>query len=259
MSKLEPDEDEQERSAPDCAQYPPGAYTCESDWVNVREQADVSSPIIGRITKDMTINLVAIKVFGTAIRGQAERGGWVSIIGSAGKTLFTRQGDMNVQKMTGKWRRLGDKMPVFSDTQAKGNGLENVAVQEFSTSKVQLGSDDGTTGAVFGQIDQGKWALLYSPKRGLLAELIIEGYNEKRRKPIKGQDGNQMMLISDMVMLWDPDFRTAIEDYAEDIEILKKDFGLAFKRLTELGCPWSKDKPSPDFKLQQGGCLFACK
>ena len=51
---------------------------------------------------------------------------------------------------------------------------------------------------------------------------------------------NQMMLLSDMVLAWDAEFRSVLEEYAEDEELLKKDFGAAFQKLTELGCPWAK-------------------
>ena len=47
---------------------------------------------------------------------------------------------------------------------------------------------------------------------------------------------NQMMLLSDMVLAWDPGFRQYLEVYAEDEAKLKDDFGAAFKKLTELGC-----------------------
>ena len=47
---------------------------------------------------------------------------------------------------------------------------------------------------------------------------------------------NQMMLLSDMILAWDPGFRTHLEVYAEDEARLKADFGAAFKKLTELGC-----------------------
>lgn len=49
-------------------------------------------------------------------------------------------------------------------------------------------------------------------------------------------DANQMMLLSDMILKWDPSFRGYLEMYAEDEELLKTDFGVAFKKLTELGC-----------------------
>jgi cytochrome c peroxidase len=47
---------------------------------------------------------------------------------------------------------------------------------------------------------------------------------------------NQMMLVSDMILAWDPAFRTYLEMYAADEARLKDDFGRAFKKLTELGC-----------------------
>eukprot|EP00931_Biecheleriopsis_adriatica_P091751 TRINITY_DN65633_c0_g1_i1.p1 TRINITY_DN65633_c0_g1~~TRINITY_DN65633_c0_g1_i1.p1 ORF type:complete len:515 (+),score=105.96 TRINITY_DN65633_c0_g1_i1:80-1624(+) len=254
LSKLMPDDEEvKNTSAPD-AKFLPGAYTCVSDWVNFRSQADVSSPIIGRCTKDMTINLVAVKVFGTAIRGRAERGGWVSIIGSAGKTLFERKGDFDTASMVGKYRRVAKELPTFSGLECGGTPKGSISASDFTVTEVASGHEDGAPFAVFGKVGS-DWALLYAPKRGMLAELIVEGYNEKERAPIKGQDGNQMMLISDMVMMWDPEFCKVLKEYADDVDVLSKDFGLAFKRLTELGCPWSKDGGA--FKAG-GGCPFAC-
>ena len=55
----------------------------------------------------------------------------------------------------------------------------------------------------------------------------------------------QMMLASDMVLLWDEGFKVHLEEYAEDEGLLKKEFGLAYKKLTENGvetlltCPLS--------------------
>lgn len=46
----------------------------------------------------------------------------------------------------------------------------------------------------------------------------------------------QMMLVSDMVLAWDPVFRGHLEAYAADEGLLSRDFAAAFKRLTELGC-----------------------
>jgi len=78
-----------------------------------------------------------------------------------------------------------------------------------------------------------------SPQQGLAAEHILKGYNERPRRPIKSQTGHQMMLASDMVLLWDEGFREHLQAYADDEDLLRKDFGDAFKKLTELGCPWS--------------------
>ena len=49
-------------------------------------------------------------------------------------------------------------------------------------------------------------------------------------------DANQMMLVSDMILAWDPNFRVHLEAYAADESRLRNDFGNAFKKLTELGC-----------------------
>eukprot|EP00574_Skeletonema_japonicum_P004635 CAMPEP_0201723520 /NCGR_PEP_ID=MMETSP0593-20130828/7558_1 /ASSEMBLY_ACC=CAM_ASM_000672 /TAXON_ID=267983 /ORGANISM="Skeletonema japonicum, Strain CCMP2506" /LENGTH=441 /DNA_ID=CAMNT_0048214645 /DNA_START=27 /DNA_END=1352 /DNA_ORIENTATION=+ len=57
-----------------------------------------------------------------------------------------------------------------------------------------------------------------------------------QKKGVSGDDPNQMMLLSDMILAWDPDFRPILEMYAEDEEKLKVEFGAAFKTLTELGC-----------------------
>jgi len=48
-----------------------------------------------------------------------------------------------------------------------------------------------------------------------------------------------MMLPTDMILAWDPNFRAYLEMYAADEARLKDDFGRAFKKLTELGCGFS--------------------
>lgn len=58
----------------------------------------------------------------------------------------------------------------------------------------------------------------------------------KKPDVIDEDEPNQMMLLSDMILAWDPAFRTHLEMYAEDEARLKDDFGRAFKKLTELGC-----------------------
>lgn len=254
LSKYEGEEDDSKatRQAPDCKEFPPGRYTCVSDWVNCREQPDTGSSIIGRVVKDQEITLVSVKIFGTAMRGRAERGGWVSIIASGGKTLFERRGDIDTQRLPGSYRALSASIPYFGAPEATGGGQGKLQVQgqSFQVQEVALGTDEGEAGAIFGRTTEG-WALLHSPSRGSLAELIVIGYNEKPRRAIKAQSGHQMMLITDMVMLWDPLFAAVLKEYADDEEVLRRDFGSSFKRLTELGCAWSADsKPL-------GACPFA--
>jgi len=53
---------------------------------------------------------------------------------------------------------------------------------------------------------------------------------------IDGDEPNQMMLVSDMILAWDPAFRTHLEVYAANEDRLMCDFSRAFKKLTELGC-----------------------
>jgi catalase (peroxidase I) len=57
---------------------------------------------------------------------------------------------------------------------------------------------------------------------------------------VEDRPPNQMMLLSDMILAWDAGFRTHLEVYAEDEARLKSDFGAAFKKLTELGCNFSR-------------------
>jgi hypothetical protein len=231
-------------SAPDAVEYPAGRYRCVSSWVNCRETPDTSSPIVGRFVQDQTLSLVSVKVFGTAVRGQAERGGWISIMASGGKTLFERIGDLDVQSLTGSYRvsgragapffigRLGDIPKPITSTGRTDAG------DEFCVCEVAMSRDGSLLGK---NADTASWVLLYSLAEGLLCEMIVQGYNEKPRRPIKGQTGHQMMLVSDMVLLWDEAFRKHLEVYASNEAKLKTDFGVAFRRLTELGCPWSRD------------------
>jgi len=243
--------------APDATQYPPGRYKCCSSWVNCREMPDTGSPIIGRFVQDQEVTLLAVKIFGTAVRGRTERGGWVSIIASGGKTLFERQGDFDMQGLQGRYRAIMDTgVPVMAQPQEGADAASKLkAGDEFEVTEVSLQGS-----SLFGKLaDKGTWALLSSPSTGPLVDKVIASWNEKPRKPIVGQSGHQMMLVSDMVLLWDEGFRKHIEVYAEDEEKLKEDFGKAFRRLTELGCPWSEDVGPLSGKVAgqykgKGGC-----
>ena len=86
------------------------------------------------------------------------------------------------------------------------------------------------------------WLAVQAAKTGVVADRIELGFNDK--PPTQEFEDppapNQMMLLSDMVLAWDDDFRKVLEEYAEDEELLGEDFGKAFKKLTELGCPFAK-------------------
>lgn len=89
-----------------------------------------------------------------------------------------------------------------------------------------------------------EWTLVSNGDRWLIGmgaeELIPAPGKRQFVNKVPGrvvEDGaNQMMLLSDMILKWDPTFRRYLEMYAEDEELLKSDFGAAFKKLTELGC-----------------------
>jgi len=252
LSKYEPDEDEKEAiAAPDAAEFLPGQYKCVSQWVNCRELPDTTSAIIGRFVQEQVLSLLSVKVFGTAVRGLAERGGWVSIVGSAGKTLFERVADLDGQGLAGTYRAVaGGGAPIFpSPGQVEGDTGRVKTNEEVSVGLVQMVGDGSLYGQLSGGNNAGSWMLIFAPSRGLVAEMIVQNYNEKARKPIKGQTGHQMMLVSDMVMLWDPAFKTHLQVYADDDAVLSQDFGNAFRRLTELGCPWSADKNTSKLPL----------
>ena len=68
-----------------------------------------------------------------------------------------------------------------------------------------------------------------------------EPEKEKCASSAGGEPDNQMMLASDMVLAWDKGFRVHLEAYAEDEDALRTDFGKAFKKLTELGCPFAEE------------------
>lgn len=76
----------------------------------------------------------------------------------------------------------------------------------------------------------------------MLADRIRAEYNEQgSRVPLKDLYGHQMMLVSDMVLKWDPGFRKYMDIYYEDEDLLRDEFGKAFKKLTENGCAWSSE------------------
>jgi len=267
LTKYEPDEEAEAeiaaREVPDSSEHPPGQYRCKSQWVNCRALPDTSSPIIGRVVEETVVSVVSVKVFGKAVRGLMERGGWISIVGSGGKQLFERLGDLDLQAMRGKYRvtyASGARLFSANMEASDSNGdVGRVKVgDEVVCHQVRLIGGGTRAGTLYGKLSSGshsgKWMLIFTPTLGAAAELIVQNYNEQPRKPIKGQTGHQMMLVSDMVMLWDQDFRVFIEEYAEDADLLKKEFGEAFKRLTELGCPWGGGMACPATGAKKGLC-----
>eukprot|EP00439_Symbiodinium_sp_Y106_P038682 s1227_g4.t1 len=259
LTKYEGEEEDGEgQEAPDAKEYPPGRYKCLTQWVNIHEQPDVSSPVHGRCLQKEELSFLAVKVFGTELRGLAERGGWISLASGAGKPLFEKISELDPKPLQGRYRVRVAGAPVFEAPSASAREVGHLkASEEVSLDEVRI-ECDGTDVSVMGRLAGtaggfSGWVTIYaSGPVGLVCEQIVEGYNDKPRKPLKGQTGHQMMLVSDMVLLWDPGFREHLEAYAEDEDLLKREFGEAFKKLTELGCPWSKDAPGPATGLITG-------
>jgi len=259
LSKYMPEEEEEAaRQAPDATAFPPGRYRCASQWVNCRESPDVSSAIIGRFNQEEVLSLVAVKIFSTAVRGQTERGGWVSIVGSGGKNLFERIGGLDVKSLMGRYRAVASGGALYYSTPGGETTGRTKLNDEFCVSDIHIGAGGEILGKRADPGDgMGSWIMIFSPSSGLSAEMVIKGWNETPRKAILGQTGHQMMLVTDMCLLWDPGFREHVEVYAEDEELLKADFGKAFQRLTELGCAWSADKGAMSgihHKMAASGC-----
>jgi len=227
VNRKKPDEIE----APDATQFLPGKYKVCSGFVNVRKEPDVKSDIIGQPQRDECLNLVAVKLFGTAVRGRLDTSGWVSIIASGGKVLFEREGDLELQP--GTYRTAGE---CDLHSSAGGDKTGKLPAGDHKLASVALGADGR---AIWAEVEGGAgWLAVLSEENGVVADRIVEGFNDKQTdKEFEDPPApNQMMLVSDMVLAWDPEYRKVIEEYAENEEALTSDFGAAFKKLTELGC-----------------------
>lgn len=212
--------------------------------MNVRATADSESDLLARVPTNTTFNVVEIQEPGPeggSVRALALEGGWISLALRDGTSYFGRRGDLDMRKLAGKYRmRVGKH-----------------AGKEFECRRVTR-SDDGTMSCELRGHHRKElfhdhhdhhdrhdhWVTLYSPQDGLVAEHVEADYNEQgSRVPLRDLYGHQMMLVSDMVLKWDPVFRKQLDVYLKDEHQLKADFGKAYKRLTELGCAWSADKP----------------
>lgn len=244
LSKYEPqDGPKPDVEDPDASDYAPGQYECTAEWMNVRASADTRTPIIGRFTEGQTVSVLAVRVMGKAVRGLLERGGWISLRTSGGNEFFERKGDLDPKALAGKYRVTASSCLALESASSELSTGRIDEGEEFHVDKVVIGEGD-QQGFVFGHRPDVSgpvaWAQLLAPEEPA-AELIVECWNEKPRRPLAGQTTHQMMLVSDMVLRWDPGFLEHLKVYAEDGDQLKKDFGEAFQRLTELGCPWSVD------------------
>ncbi|CAK9111741.1 Putative heme-binding peroxidase [Durusdinium trenchii] len=244
-------EDLEEIEAAQATNFPPGQYKVTDDWINVRRTHSPESDKIDQPKEGTVFNVVNVREFGKGVRGQLDVGGWASIVSSSGEALMERVGDLDLKPASFRlnsgaeaeallFEEAPTSVAAADAAEAQGNLADSVVkISDFAA--VEDSGSSRLYGLVADGSAAGKWVLMVSDSLGSLLERIEPGYNDTPRKAL--QNGGilevkyQMMLPSDMVLLWDEDFRKVLEEYAEDEELLKSEFGDAFKRLTELGVP----------------------
>jgi len=232
----------------------PGQYKVVTSWINARETLDPLSPVLARITRNDTLSILRVEMAGSAAKGLAAHGGWVVLdpdSGTDGDDYCARTGDLDEQVLGGSYRRLANiktPLPLYLGPH-ESSGRTNIpapfdqinAGQDFDCDSAHVTDDD-----VWCQLSSGSYVKVFeSSEVSVLAELRVKGYNyDERRVPIRDNVGHQMMLPSDMVLRWDEDFHPILIEFGADEDLLRAEFGAAFKRLTEFGCSWSQDQPA---------------
>jgi len=236
------DEDESEEDSEDEGdmklgeEYPLGKWMVDTDYVNIREDSKINSPIVGRANKGETFFIVYIIPEDKAVRGRISCGGWVSLRGSGGMQLFQRVQELELP-VPMRIRILDPEFTVYKPTNdgsmaitekvSFGGKNAEIVIREI------IVKDEDHYGKVAG--DDGLHLRLVSSEQKVFWERISKGWNDTPRYTTIPEVKTQMMLVSDMILLWDEAFRKHLEVYAEDEDALRNDFGDAFKRLTENG------------------------
>jgi len=238
------DEDEEESEKEDADdmkleyrdEYPLGKWMVDVDYVNIREDKEIDSPIIGRANKGETFFIIFVIAEGRAVRGRISCNGWVSLRGSGGMQLFNRVQDLELPVPM----RIRILDPEFAVYKATNDGKITISEKAtFGGKNAELVikeiviKDKDYYGKLAG--DDGLCLRLVSSEQKVFWERISKGWNDNARYTKIPEVKTQMMLVSDMILLWDEDFRKHLEVYAEDEDALREDFGNAFKRLTENG------------------------
>lgn len=228
--------------------FSPGKFQVSTIWINVRQGPESQSPILVRLPEESTLDIIGfIHDDEGRTRGVAVHGGWVSIVTDGGSQYLEPVIEDDAawtSSLSGVYRLIQPyyTAPIYKSASLTGNKIGQIpAGSNFECKAMQYESDN-----LFCQLATDNWALVYSVEQGLIAEKIVHNWNDDAsRKPQKDQFGHQMMLVSDMVLRWDKSFRDLMEPYNTDddsgVGVLREDFGKAFKKLTELGCPWTRE------------------
>jgi len=98
----------------------------------------------------------------------------------------------------------------------------------------------------------------------MTAQVMCErGYREETTTKGKRQYGMRMssrmdpfmMLITDMCLVWDPEYKKSVLAYDSDREAFREDAAVAWKKLIELGCDGiltEESTPAPPGRARQG-------
>jgi len=227
---------EEELKLGDIEKFPIGKWMVDAEYINIREDADTSSPIVARANKGETFFIISTMAEDPAVLGRISCGGWVCLRGSDGKQLFKRVEDLKlpipltIRVLRPKfevYKRNNEGEMTLTGKDSFGGKNAELVIREI----VVNGSDH------YGKLtgNEGLYLRLVSPEQQVFWERISKGWNDEPRYVNIPEVKTQMMLVSDMILLWDEDFRKYLEVYAEDEDALINDFGDAFKRLTENG------------------------
>jgi len=220
-------------------EFPLGKYMVDTSWVNIRECTDENSIILGRANRGETFFIIATSANGPTVHGRISCGGWVLLQQFKRVEELQLPTPMRVRILVSdfdvyKMDSLG-VMTVIDKTDV-GLNFKELNIREMLV----------VGGNHYGKLagDDMLYVRLVSSQQKVFWERISEGWNDKPRSINIPDVKTQMMLVSDMVLVWDEDFKKHLEVYAEDEDALRRDFGSAFKRLTENGF---KEFPEPVF------------
>ena len=260
-----PDAFERVEGGGDAKDYPPGQYVVSEgeEWINARATPDPKSAIVAQPVEGVTYTIVETRAnpAGGGVRGRVDAGGWVSIVSGGAYPLLQRVDGALEPRGACTYRVVaGAGAPV----RAAADGAS--ALVRTAAPNADLGVGEATLGpdgaSIFAKVADGWLTIARADDGGVLCDRIEEGYLLGDAEPTADDPPiKQMMLVSDMVLLWDDDFRAVLEEYADDdtgSDALQRDFGAAFKRLTELGFKeWPAITPFPaDAKGDVRKCPF---
>jgi len=228
--------DEKMREPGSLVGYALAKWAVDRDYIPIRKDIDRNSPVLGRAHRGETFFVISAMAIGDAVRGRISCGGWITLRSPHNNWVCKRVSNlelpvpMKVRILDPEYDvyKLSDNSKMIIDESASCGGKN----AEIDITKVVVIGEDHY-GRCAG--DDGLYLRLVSFKQEVFWERISKGWNDDPQYKTIPEVQTQMMLVSDMVLLWDEEFRKHLEDYAEDEDMLRKEFGDAFKRLTENG------------------------